>query len=96
MANHKSALKKYIRDEKRRMINRMNRSKMKTRIKSFIKKLETHEMEDAKTLYPQLVSVIDKSVSKGTIHKKPVPGINTPHPSRQEIGIGYITGPLYI
>jgi len=70
MSNHISALKKHYRDEKRRMINKMNRSKMKSRIKLFIKKLEAGELEEAKALYPQVISRIDKSKSKGTIHKK--------------------------
>jgi small subunit ribosomal protein S20 len=70
MANHKSALKQHVRDEKRRVINRMNRSKMKNRIKTLLKKLDAGELEDAKTLFPQIVSRIDKTVTKGTLHKK--------------------------
>ena len=70
MANHKSALKKHYRDEKRRVINKMNRSKMKNRVKSFIKKLDTGELEEAKTLFPQVMSRIDKTITKGTLHKK--------------------------
>ena len=70
MANHKSAIKKTLRDEQRRMVNRMNRSKMKNRIKSFIKKLDAGQMEDAKALFPQVLSRIDKTIAKGTIHKK--------------------------
>ena len=69
MANHKSAIKKTTRDEQRRMVNRMNRSKMKNRIKSFIKKLDAGQLEEAKTLFPQVLSRIDKSITKGTIHK---------------------------
>jgi small subunit ribosomal protein S20 len=70
MANHKSAIKKTMRDEQRRMINRMNRSKMKNRIKSFLKKLDAGQLEDAKTQFPQVLSRIDKTIAKGTIHKK--------------------------
>lgn len=70
MAKHKSALKKYLRDEKIRLINRMNRSKMKNRIKLFIKKLGAGDKEAAKALYPEMIARIDKSVAKGTIHKK--------------------------
>ncbi len=70
MAKHKSALKKYLRDEKVRLVNRMNRSKMKNRIKLFIKKLGVGDNEAAKAMYPEMISRIDKSVTKGTIHKK--------------------------
>ncbi len=70
MANHKSAIKTHLREEKRRMINKMNRTKMRNRIKLFNKKLEAGELEEVKTLYPRLMSVIDRTVIKGTIHKK--------------------------
>lgn len=70
MANHKSAIKKYIRDEKKRLINRMNRSKMKTRIKLFLKYVNEKNMDQAKELFPGVISIIDKSTRKGTIHLK--------------------------
>lgn len=70
MANHKSALKKYIRDEKRRMMNRMNRSKMKNKVKLLIKKLDAGDTEEAKKIFPQVISRIDKTVTKGTLHHK--------------------------
>ncbi len=70
MANHKSALKKYVRDEKRRLINRMNRSKMKNKVKSLIKKLDAGQNDEAKALFPKVISIIDKTVIKGTLHKK--------------------------
>ncbi len=70
MLKHKSAIKKYLRDEKLRMINRMNQSKMRNRIKSFIKKLESNSLEEAKALFPQVISRIDKTIRKGNIHWK--------------------------
>lgn len=70
MANHKSAIKKYLRDEKKNLINRMNRSKMRNKIKLLNKKLEAAEAEAAKALFPAVMSIIDKTVNKGTIHKK--------------------------
>ena len=70
MANHKSALKKYARDKKRRLINRMNRTRMRNKMKLLNKKLTTGEKDEAKTLFPQVMSIIDKTVIKGTIHKK--------------------------
>ncbi len=70
MANHKSAIKKYLRDEKKNLINRMNRSKMRNKIKLLNKKLEAAEADAAKALFPTVMSIIDKTVNKGTIHKK--------------------------
>lgn len=70
MASHKSAIKKYLRDEKRRVINKMIRSKMKNRIKLFIKKLNVGQLEEAKALFSPMISRIDKTVSRGTIHKR--------------------------
>ena len=70
MANHKSAIKKYRRDEKKRLINKMNKTKMKNRIKKFRKEIEAGKIEEAKAMFPQVISIIDKSNTKGTIHKK--------------------------
>ena len=69
MANHKSAEKKYRRDEKRKMINKMNRSKMKNKIKSFRAAIKAGELEQAQKMFPEVIASIDKTVSKGTIHK---------------------------
>ncbi len=70
MANHKSALKQYRREQTRRMVNRMNRSKMRNKIKTLRKKLDAGELDDAKKMFPQVLSVIDRTIIKGTIHKK--------------------------
>ena len=70
MANHKSAIKKNLRDEKKRVINKMNRSKMRNRIKALHKNVSAGNLEEAKTLFPKVLSIIDKTVIKGTIHKK--------------------------
>lgn len=70
MANHKSAIKKYRRDEKKRLINKGNRTKMRNLIKNLRKHVEAGEMEDAKALLPKVISTIDRTVSKGTIHRQ--------------------------
>ena len=69
MANHKSALKKHQRDEKKRLINKMNRSKMRNRIKKLNKVLQAGEQDAVKELFPRVMSIIDKTIIKGTIHK---------------------------
>ena len=50
-------------------INRMNRTKMRNQIKSLNKKLEAGELEAVKSLFPRVMSVIDRTIIKGTIHK---------------------------
>ena len=52
------------------MINRVNRSKMKTAIKSLNQAIETGNVDDAKNALAETVPVIAKTASKGTIHKK--------------------------
>ena len=70
MANHKSAIKKYKRDEKKRLINKINKSKMKNRVKKFKKIIDEGNIDEAKKIFPEVISIIDRTVSKGTIHKK--------------------------
>lgn len=48
----------------------MNRSKMKNKVKSFVKKLDAGQLDEAKTLFPKVMSIIDKTIIKGTIHKR--------------------------
>jgi len=69
MSNHPSALKKHRRDERKRLINRQSRSKMRNKIKVLRKKISTGEKEEVQKLYPQVVSIIDQTIRKGTIHK---------------------------
>jgi small subunit ribosomal protein S20 len=68
MANHASAIKKYRQDQKRRLINRINLSKMKTKIKQLRKKVTAGQADEVKALYPQVISIIDMTIRKGTIH----------------------------
>jgi small subunit ribosomal protein S20 len=69
MATHESAEKKYRRDEKRKMINKMNRSKMRNKIKLFRAKIKAGEVEEAQKMFPEVIASIDKTISKGTIHQ---------------------------
>jgi small subunit ribosomal protein S20 len=68
MPNHKSAEKRMRQNEKRKQINRSNR----TRVRNSIKKLRDAISGDAKelgALLPRTVSTIDKAVQKGVLHK---------------------------
>jgi small subunit ribosomal protein S20 len=69
MANHDSAIKKHRQDEKKRMVNRINRSKMKNKIKALKKKVSLGQKDEAVKLLPATISIIDMTVRKGTIHK---------------------------
>ena len=66
MPNHKSAEKRVRQSEKRRVINRSNRTKVRT----YIKKLRTalSSGQDVKQVLPETISVIDKAVQKGVLH----------------------------
>jgi len=52
------------------MINRVRRSKMKTKIKSFLKEISGNQLDQAKSTFPLMIATIDKTIRKGTIHKK--------------------------
>lgn len=69
MPNHKSAEKRVRQNEKRRVINRSHRSKVRTYIKRLRAALDSGKGEDVKTALPEVISVIDKSVQKGVMHK---------------------------
>ena len=69
MANHESAVKKHRQDEKKRMVNRSNRSKMKNRIKTLKKTIDAGSRDEAAKMLPGTLAIIDKTIRKGTIHK---------------------------
>lgn len=70
MANHKSAEKRNRQAQVRRLRNKINRTKMKTAIKKLDEVVATGSTEDAKAVLVEATSVIAKTASKGTIHKK--------------------------
>lgn len=69
MANHKSALKRVRQNAKRNEINRGNRSKVRTQIKKLRAAIAGHDKKSSGELLNPTVSLIDKAVSKGIIHK---------------------------
>jgi small subunit ribosomal protein S20 len=70
MANHKSALKRDRQSKVRRLRNRMNKSKMKTAVGKVEQALVEGSEEQANEALQKAASVIHKTASKGTIHKK--------------------------
>jgi small subunit ribosomal protein S20 len=69
MANHKSAIKRIRQNEKRRAINRQNRSEMRTEIKKLRSALTLGDTARAQELLPGIVSMIDRSIQKGVVHR---------------------------
>jgi small subunit ribosomal protein S20 len=69
MPNHKSAEKRVRQSEKRRAINRGHRTKVRTYIKKLRTALDAGNSEDVQKVLPDAISVIDKSVQKGVMHK---------------------------
>ena len=69
MANHPSALKRYRQSERRRLINQMNRQRLKTQLKKLRAAITSGKAADVKAILPETFGVIDRSVQKGVIKK---------------------------
>lgn len=68
MAHHKSAIRQWRRTLRRTAINTRNKSILRTQIKKLRAAIEKKDLDSARELLPAVVSTIDKSVKKGTIH----------------------------
>ncbi|MBL8150862.1 MAG: 30S ribosomal protein S20 [Blastocatellia bacterium] len=69
MPNHKSAEKRDRQNERRREVNRRNRSRLRTEIKKIRVALTTGKKQEAGVILANVISLIDKSAKKGIIHK---------------------------
>jgi small subunit ribosomal protein S20 len=69
MANTKSAKKRIRQNEKRRMMNRQGRSKMRTEIKKFRSLLSEKKVDEARGMLSSVYGIIDRTVKKGIIHR---------------------------
>ncbi len=69
MPNKRQAAKRARRDERKREINALHVSRMKTAIRKFKKLVEAKDLESAKAQLPFTVSMIQHAASKGSIHK---------------------------
>ncbi len=69
MPNHKSAEKRMRQNEKRRIINRNNRGRLRTGIKKLRAALDSGDQAVVQGLLPATVSLIDKAVQKGALHR---------------------------
>jgi len=69
MPNHKSAEKRVRQNERRRAINRSNRTRLRSAVKDLRATLDKDAGKDASALLPTTVSEIDKAVQKGVLHR---------------------------
>lgn len=68
MPNHKSAEKRVRQSERRRVINKSNRTRLRTAVKNLRTAL-SKDTGKAAELLPKTVSEIDKAVQKGVLHR---------------------------
>lgn len=66
MAHHKSAKKRIRTSARKKAVNKMADSKIKTVVK---KTLATQNKEEIEKLYKEAVAILDKGTAKGRLHK---------------------------
>ena len=69
MAHSLSAIKRVRQNEKRRVRNRADRTRLRTQIKKLRQAVDTKNTDEAQKLMPGTISLIDLMVKKGLIHK---------------------------
>ena len=69
MPQHKSAKKSVRQDRRRTIVNRKRKGVLKSQIKKVLLAIEEKDAEKAKQAFTSAVSIIDKMVAKGLIHK---------------------------
>lgn len=69
MPNHKSAEKRVRQTAKRNAVNTSNKSRLRTQIKKLRAALASGDKSQSTELLNPTISVIDKAVNKGILHK---------------------------
>ena len=69
MANHFSALKRARQTVQRTATNRFNKSRLRTELRKLRTAISSGNREQAQAALKGAVSVLDKSVQKGVLHK---------------------------
>jgi small subunit ribosomal protein S20 len=69
MANHKSAIKRNRQSQSRRAINRSNTQRLRTQLKKMKLAIGANNKDDVQKLLAPTLSLIDKSIQKGVLHK---------------------------
>ena len=69
MANHVSSLKRARQTETKTAGNRSNKSKLRSSLRSLREAIEEGNKKTLASAYSETVSILDKSVQKGVLHK---------------------------
>ncbi len=69
MAHHKDAIKRIKQNEKRRQLNRANRSRMRNQIKKVRSAVEGGQVDTAQAELKTAQSLIHRLAGKGVIHR---------------------------
>jgi small subunit ribosomal protein S20 len=69
MANHVSSLKRARQTVTRTAVNRANKSKLRGALRLMRESIAAGDHKSATTAYRSTVSILDKSVQKGVLHK---------------------------
>jgi small subunit ribosomal protein S20 len=69
MPNHKSAEKRVRQTAKRNLVNRNNKSRLRTQIKKLRAAIATGDTAQSQELLVPTISAIDKAVNKGVLHR---------------------------
>ena len=69
MAAHSSALKAHRQSLQRAERNRQYRTRLRRALKNMRQALDAGKVDDAKASYAETVSLIDKLVGKGIVHR---------------------------
>jgi small subunit ribosomal protein S20 len=69
MPNHKSAEKRVRQTQRKNEVNRNNRSRLRTEIKKLKSAILHKDAAQSQELLPTTVSIIDKMVNKGVLHR---------------------------
>ena len=69
MASHKSAIKRIRRNARRRLVNRQNLGRARTAIKALHATLESSDLAKARPMLLSTLSLLDRLVRKGTLHR---------------------------
>ncbi len=69
MPNHKSAEKRDRQNARRSAVNSNNRTRLRSQMKKLRAAIAAGSLHDARVLLSETVSVIDKSVQKGILHR---------------------------
>lgn len=72
MPNIKSAKKRVLVIKKKTLINQMHKTALKTAIRKFNEAVEAKNVDEAKVLFNNAISKLDKSAKHGILHKNTV------------------------